>query len=54
MAERIFKDIATQDLQRPALSAQDVSAGFGQPRVRLTLTRHPELGWYLYLTFSPL
>lgn len=53
IGETLEKKIAAQPAEFPSVAGEDVTAGPGQPRTRLTLTRHPQLGWYVYLTFSP-
>ncbi len=55
LAEGLIKKVeAAPDKDRPAVEGTDVSAGPGTPRTRVTLTRHPQLGWYVFLTFHPL
>lgn len=54
LAEGLMKKVqASPQPDRPTVEGMDITDGPGKPRTRVTLTRHPQLGWYVYLTFQP-
>lgn len=54
LAEQLLKKVAAENKDRPAVVNEDVTEGPGHPRIRVTLNRHPQLNWFVYLTFNPL
>lgn len=54
LAVGLFADLAKLDKGRPQIVSREISNGPGKPRIRLSVMRHPELGFYVYLTYSAL
>lgn len=54
LAAEVFAELDKLDAGRPQIASKDIATGPGKPRIRLSVMRHPELGYFVYLTYSAL
>ncbi len=53
IARRIFIKLIDKNKELPAIESEETVKKPGQPRQRLTVMRHPQFGWFVYITFYP-